>query len=172
MRAHVRRFVASLLGPGKHHDGARRGVHLEVVRALAPVSVLRVIHLVAVVAVVAAKLGPITVKNHLVLAAPGGTDAVRLVRVGGVEVEDEEEFALLGDNHLIALVLERDILVGLEEEGECLLEPVHGRVEVVEVDVPKQTRSISVKKFTSRAVKLTCTRISQRPITWERDAST
>mmetsp|Transcript_9850 Transcript_9850/g.28314 ORF Transcript_9850/g.28314 Transcript_9850/m.28314 type:complete len:381 (+) Transcript_9850:270-1412(+) len=54
-----------------------------------------------------------------------------------MEVEDEEQLALLRRDHLVALVLQAHVLVRLAEEWEGLLQAVHRRVEVVEVDVPQ-----------------------------------
>mmetsp|Transcript_13740 Transcript_13740/g.31730 ORF Transcript_13740/g.31730 Transcript_13740/m.31730 type:complete len:415 (+) Transcript_13740:249-1493(+) len=95
-------------------------------------------HIVTIVALMSPKLSPVRVEDDLVLAGPEGSDAIALVGVCGVEVEDEEKFSLLGDDHLISLVLQAHILMAaLMHEAECLFQALHGRVEVVEMDVTK-----------------------------------
>mmetsp|Transcript_40311 Transcript_40311/g.126894 ORF Transcript_40311/g.126894 Transcript_40311/m.126894 type:complete len:704 (-) Transcript_40311:165-2276(-) len=84
------------------------------------------------------KLGPVRVEDDLVLAGPHSSDTISLVGLGGVEVEDEEKFALLGDDHLITLIHQAHILVAaLMHEAERFFQALHGRVEVVEMDVTK-----------------------------------
>lgn len=52
---------------------------------------------------VSAKLLVVRRENNRVLAGPVGADAVVRERLGGVEVEDEEEVSTLEDNDLIGL---------------------------------------------------------------------
>jgi hypothetical protein len=47
---------------------------------------------------------------HALTRVPAA-DLISHVRLAGVEVEDKEEITLLRDNHLVALVLERHVLV-------------------------------------------------------------
>mmetsp|Transcript_12211 Transcript_12211/g.30652 ORF Transcript_12211/g.30652 Transcript_12211/m.30652 type:complete len:228 (-) Transcript_12211:1566-2249(-) len=69
-----------------------------------------------------------------------------------MKVENKQQFALLRHNHLVTLVLERNILVAvLNQEGESLLQSVHGSVKVVQVDVPKMSL-IGKRPLTTSAV--------------------
>mmetsp|Transcript_17773 Transcript_17773/g.41029 ORF Transcript_17773/g.41029 Transcript_17773/m.41029 type:complete len:473 (-) Transcript_17773:1167-2585(-) len=144
--------VSCSLRLGKHHDCPRGGINLKVVGPTAPLLVLGVQHLVTVVPVVSAELRPVRVQHNLVLAAPRRANTVTLVAVGGMHVEDKEQLTLLRHNHLVTLILERDVLVAVfDQEGESLLEAVHGSVKVVEVDVP-QVSLVSERPLAASAV--------------------
>merc|ERR1719503_401616 len=125
-----------LVNLAEDQDHARGSVHLDGMGTTISTHVPGEEDTVPVIALVTAELGPVRVEHNLVLARVAAAHTIALVRVCGVEVEDEQKLALLGDDHLVALVLERDVLVrALMHEGERLLQPVHGGVKVVEVDV-------------------------------------
>lgn len=71
------------------------------------------------------------VQNH-VWRVPVGADQEILVRIAGVEVENEDKLTALEDDHLVALVREGDELVPVVHDVEQCLHLIHLLVKVEE----------------------------------------
>ena len=141
VEAHVNLILGNLVehlrGPGRreHLEHARPGFLL--VRPDEGVGSARGCEVVLVVAHASgsAEAPRVGVEADAVLARHPEANLEALVRHRGVEVEDEEQWAALGDDHLALLASHGHELVFVRHEAVLLLELHKRLVEIVEFKV-------------------------------------
>lgn len=86
----------------------------------------------------ATKLGCVRVDDDLVHTGCVDPDPVVNKRLGRVEVEDPEQPGPFEDDHLVTLVLARDVTLGRVEPAKPVLDVLHARVEPGQLAIPEQ----------------------------------